>query len=268
MNRGLQYFVFLVAWLFILPASDMSGQGREGDRDGKGLPPVLRGQEGNIGDLDSAYCESSPNPEIYVNDEDYPDGDYESVEWVLYYYNNEGDKVFRNDLLIPIGTEPENGVELDIPQIVSDGLLNEFLVLEYSFNRGLGSFGGDFDYTIIRKDPEVFNLTIDQSEVCSGEGATLTLEGTESDYLYYLYRNDNLQNTIGRTGDGDPIQWNVSPSVGTYSYYVLAEVDDDDVSCETQMSGEPTLTVHPLPNVTASTSTPEICEGETIYLEG
>ncbi len=248
MNRGLQYFVFLLTLLFAFSGPETAAQGREGGRGGE-LPPVLRGLEGTVDDLANAYCESSSSPELYVNPTNLPDPeDYDYVVWELYYYDGGGNEVYRNDLLNPIGSAPNNGVELDIPAISSAGLFNTFLVVEYSFRRGLGTYGGDFDYTIVRKDPEQFDLTIDNSAICVDVSATLTLDGSESDYLYFLYRDGVLQNTVGRNGSGDPISFiQSSLAVGSYSYYVVAHVDDDDVNCETQMNGTPSLTVNPVP---------------------
>ena len=248
MKRLLLSFVFLLTILFAFSGLEAHAQGREGGKGGE-LPPVLKGQEGTIDDLDNAYCQSSASPDIYVNPTNLPDpSDYDSVDWDLYYYDGGGNEVDRNDLLIPIGSAPNNGVRLDITQIAAEGLFDTFLVIEYSFRRGLGTFGGDFDYTVIRKDPEVFDLTIDNSGVCLGQDATLTLNGSESGYLYYLYRDGVLQNAVGRNGNGSPISFiQSSLPVGTYSYYVVAHVDDDDVDCETQMNGTPSLSVYPNP---------------------
>ncbi|PWE00744.1 T9SS type B sorting domain-containing protein [Marinilabilia rubra] len=269
MRKGLPYFIFIFSLLIAFSDGSAYGQGRESGGKKNDLPPVLRGQEGKINDLADAYCESSSSPEIYVNPGNLPDpGDYNSVVWDLYYYDGGGSKVYRNDLLNPVGSSPNNGIELDIAQISSEGLFNTFLVIEYSFSRGLGTFGGDFDYTIVRKDPTDFNLTIDNSEICLGETATLTLDGSESGYLYYLYRDGVLQNTVGRNGNGNPINFiQSSLPEGNYSYYVVAHVDDDDVDCETQMSGTPSLSVNSVPSPSPISTNDPVCQNISIELE-
>ncbi|WP_462317249.1 beta strand repeat-containing protein, partial [Marinilabilia sp.] len=269
MRKGLPYFVFLISLLIAFSGGDAYGQGRESGGKKNDLPPVLRGQEGTIDDLADAYCESSSSPEIYVNPGNLPDpADYDYVVWELYFYDGGGSEVYRNDLLNPVGAAPNNGVELDIAQIASEGLFNTFLVIEYSFRRGLGTFGGDFDYTIVRKDPTDFNLTIDNSEICLGETATLTLDGSESGYLYYLYRDGVLQNTVGRNGNGNPINFiQSSLPEGDYSYYVVAHVDDDDVNCETQMSGTPTLSVNSVPSGNPVSPNSPVCQDVAIELQ-
>ncbi|RCW30223.1 PKD domain-containing protein, partial [Marinilabilia salmonicolor] len=269
MKRILLSFVFLLTILFAFSGPGVFAQGRESGGKDREVPPILRGQEGIIDDLANAYCESSASPEIYVNPTNLPaPEDYDYVVWELYYYDGGGNEVYRNDLLNPIGSAPNNGVELDIPEISAEGLFNSFLVIEYSFRRGLGTFGGDFDYTIVRKDPEQFALNIDNSAVCLGEAATLTLESSEVGYLYYLYRDGVQQNTVGRNGTGNPISFiESSLPVGSYSYYVVAHVDDDDVDCETQMNGTPGLSVYPNPSASpdyrpsSGTAGDPICQG-------
>jgi hypothetical protein len=96
--------------------------------------------------------------------------------------------------------------------------------------------------------------------ICEGETATITTDGSEVGVNYQL-RLDSDNTPVGATvaGDGNPIVFNVNPTLSTI-YNVLAKNDATD--CEIELIKKSTVTVNKLPTTSLSLITdPTTCGG-------
>ncbi len=111
--------------------------------------------------------------------------------------------------------------------------------------------GGDCGFTI---DIEVLALpdvtaSVDEDEICEGESIVLTGGGAD-DYEWFPLEIE----------DGEEY----TPEAGEYTYSVVGT--DDETGCEN--TAEVEVSVHALPDVSASISDDEICLGESVVLTG
>jgi surface protein len=98
------------------------------------------------------------------------------------------------------------------------------------------------------------NYLLSQVTICEGETASIEQSGSEIGVTYQL-QLDIDDTPVGNTvpGDGNPISYDVSPSIST-TYNVLAT--DDISTCSALLSNTSTVTVNPLPDVFITYGTP------------
>lgn len=221
-----------------------------------------------IPDLNPFYCSDEPFDDIYVDQSvtPFPVGTT-SVVWYIYVADGGGDIPIPG-VVDPIGSSPNNGVRF-YPDRVDPQYRNKAIVFSYQFRVGFTLSGGSSDWTYVLKKPTVYNFTED-IEICSGETTSLTLDGSENGYAYFLYRDGSLHSPFPATGTGSAITFSNISVGGVYTVnavnsYSPAELSGIVYRCETLMNGSPVVTVNPLPVINITGTSP-VCEGGTIDL--
>lgn len=103
-------------------------------------------------------------------------------------------------------------------------------------------------------------LTVTGSTICSGETATIVIQGSEFGVSYQL-RLDADDSNLGvpLIGTGGDLTYHLAPTTTTI-YNILATNGN---SCSAELSSKPTVTVNALPDATLLFSNDDICYGET-----
>lgn len=114
--------------------------------------------------------------------------------------------------------------------------------------------------TVVVKDIPNSSLTINGSEICEGDVATIVIESSELLVSYQL-RLDSDDSHIGvpLIGTGGDLTYNVVPTNST-TYNILATNGNN---CSVEMDTKPLVTVNSIPDQSLLVSDDEICLGET-----
>jgi hypothetical protein len=148
----------------------------------------------------------------------------------------------------------------------------------YGFRTTGATLGGDMTLTdLVVKGtlncitPVAFNVSPATRTVCSGNGTTIDLSGSQTGTTYTLRRNGNPFPSAGSpmtlTGTGAALTFTLpSPlTAGTYSI-----VASNGPTCTTTMAGTTVITVNPSPSASITTSPNTnpvtICNGNSITL--
>jgi hypothetical protein len=215
-----------------------------------------------ITDLESSYCSGDSQADIYVDQTVTPIPGYvESVVWYVYVVDG-SDEIPQPGWIESIGTAPNNGVRF-FPDRVPPEHYNQPIVFRYTYRVGFSEEGGSFDWTYVRKDPEIFTFGPANVEICKDETTQLTLANSEIGFNYYLYRAESggFVSPIPSSGNGAPLVYTVSQS-GTYSVWA----ESNSFSCEKWMNGESVVVVNNPPDPDATSNNLSFCEGDQIEL--
>lgn len=110
------------------------------------------------------------------------------------------------------------------------------------------------EYQLPNADGEIHkqpvDYTISESDACAGETVTITVDNTESDVTYILYRDGSPYGS-DLSGTGGSIDFTAQYPEGTYT------VVGESGGCTTMMDGN--VVVNPLPNVSISGLASDYC---------
>ncbi|MCX6282068.1 MAG: T9SS type A sorting domain-containing protein [Bacteroidetes bacterium] len=89
--------------------------------------------------------------------------------------------------------------------------------------------------------PTVYNVTGGGSYPVGGSGVTVGLSGSQPHFNYYLFLNNTTQSIANKTGDGNPLNFGLFTTAGTY--YCKAKVDSSSSSCLVNMHDSAVVTI-------------------------
>jgi uncharacterized protein (TIGR02145 family) len=114
--------------------------------------------------------------------------------------------------------------------------------------------------------PATHTLTASPTAFCEGDaGATFSLDGTQSDVKYQLYRDGTMTvgDVLAGTGSAKTFSGGPFKDAGTYTAKSVAELG----YCAVLMTGSPEITVNPLPaSLSLMASPAAICKGASSTL--
>ncbi len=252
MRRGLPSVVVLFLSLLLFPSQILHSQESEIK-----IPAILKGARNpeTLPDLDEAYCPDGASDDIYLDPSDIPVGNT-NIIWSV-TTNVGGIPMTHPGWFEPIGAAPNNGIRF-FPDRVPPEFQGTAIFIQYQFDDGTWGY----DYTYIRKSPTVFDLSGDV-ELCSGKTGILTLNGSESNFEYFLFLDGLPAPALPVSGNGQPLTFSVS-AAGTYTVEARRS---ERPYCSVLMNGAPEVVVNALPAPTASSNSP-VCEGASIELYG
>jgi hypothetical protein len=259
MRRGLLFVFLILVSLWFFPPETIYSQGREvlSADVNLDLPVILKGARNpeTLPDLASAYCSNGASDDIYVDPSLVPDGNTH-IAWNA-ITNVGGIPVVHPGWIEAIGVDPDNGVRF-YPDRVTSEYQGSAIFIQYQFDDGTTGY----DYTYIRKSPVSYTLS-GGTDLCMGATGTLVLDGSESNYEYFLYVDGVLSSSFPISGNGQPLNFSVSdPGI-----YTVEARRSEQPYCSGLMDGAPEIVVNVLPEPAASSNS-AVCSGETIELYG
>ncbi|MCU4155771.1 gliding motility-associated C-terminal domain-containing protein [Carboxylicivirga sp. A043] len=218
----------------------------------------LKGVNGTIPSLDSEYCSEDGYVELVPPT---IDPRTESIVWtVVAYYG--GTPELHPEWADYSGTGASTVLRFYPGRV--DATYHNTVRIYFGYQQydDIGNPVGiaDNDYTYVRTTPTEFTFGSDVS-ICTGQTATLTLNGSETGIEYFLVK-DGVEG-IPVSGTGNSMDFSVT-AAGTYSMRAKNVLDN---SCSKDMAGSAVVTVNPLPSASAG-NTGDVCLGSDFTLEG
>lgn len=229
--------------------------------------PVLKGGEvGNpIPSLGAEYCSTDGFVDIVVPDKGALPPAAVDIRWEIATTVAGEGQMLHPGWGEVLGTGTDTYLRF-YPDRVDARYLNDvrvYILMTPLNGAGLPAGGGLTDWTIVYKTATPYDLTSNVPSICAGGNAILTLSNSESGYGYQLMLDGAPTQGSVNGLDGVPITWTVTSS-GDYTVDVVRTAVPN---CAITMNNTVTLTVHSLPNVSASNDGPK-CEGDNIVLTG
>ncbi|MEO8253425.1 MAG: discoidin domain-containing protein, partial [Flavobacterium sp.] len=126
-------------------------------------------------------------------------------------------------------------------------------------NNGCASWGGDDwyldDISVVASSPTIY--TMNDSSVCEGNTATISLNSSQLGVYYELRRGTTLVQTIN--GTGNALSFTNQTATGTYR---IVAVLNGTPTCTTSMNGS--VIIKPNDTVGAASSSPIVCFGSAL----
>ncbi len=210
--------------------------------------PQLRGARypDGIASLDSTFCENAAVVDIV------PDTYNDSCEIMVW-------KVSVNQVYNPdqpawysvTGTGKSSVLHFNpaaVPAIYNDSFK---ILISYTQYDKLGPLESTYDYTYIYSIPTDHNFGNDTT-LCLGESANLTLDGSDTNIRYVLLRDATPVDSLAGTGAS------LSFSQSTAGTYTVIARNISNTACSATMSGSAKIDFYP-PNVPVITGSTNVC---------
>jgi plastocyanin len=137
----------------------------------------------------------------------------------------------------------------------------EYTVLARTTGSSCSAMMNGSTMVIVHPKPTIFNFLPDTVHICIGDTADLTLESSETDMSYILYK-DGTQVQGPVLGTGNELSFKVQEK-GKYSVQAYNSIDN---ICTTMMNGSPLVIVHENPTITSVTNDSPACENSDVRL--
>lgn len=227
----------------------------------------LKGATNEIPSLSDNYC--SKDGKITLSAP--PNASADAIKWTIVGWDGATAVDYSTQWGAIVGTGSTAQYELDINKISSNYYTSnvdpnvdeaEKIYIGYQYFKLLLPINGasGTDYTSVYLKPTEFTLS-GGAIICNGISTDLLLNDSELDIRYHLLDN-GIDTGEFQDGDGGALVFTVTKS-GKYS--IVARNTLHNV-CETNMSGEIDVVVHPLPVPVVTNSGP-VCEGELLNLD-
>ncbi|TRX70330.1 gliding motility-associated C-terminal domain-containing protein [Carboxylicivirga sp. M1479] len=218
---------------------------------------ILKGWRDVITTLERDYC-SATTPNDIVPESWHPDAT--SIVWRV-YTSSGGVETDHPTWFSTSGTGQDTKLHF-LPAMVESSYHGLPIVVSYVQKDGLGNVQTNYDYTRVFPTPTAYTVGTD-GVICSGFTYDITLSDSESGMEYTLYRDGNVVNVVPEPGTGNALTFVVNQA-GVYT--MKGFNPSGTSSCEADMLGSATLTVHNLPSPVATNTSP-VCEGGSFQLE-